>query len=126
MAPVFVVLVVGAQAVTLPQPRCDIVEVNHCYDHDGDHVLDQLIFWQWCPCRCRYVVQAWWLQDSCRIYYNHGWVVYVKGRRQGVRVRHLRETWTQYDPEVLNRRVLPRHMRSGVYYDPEVLVRDRE
>lgn len=92
---------------------CDVVEINHFYDDNGRLVFDQLIYWDWCDEAERYQVRAWRLlkcdsQRPIRNWRRGGYsALWFDGERLRL-VRHLsfRETWTQYDPELLERQLL--------------------
>lgn len=98
--------------------RVALVEVNHYYDEYGKHVFDQLIFYDWNEENGRYDVVAWRLikhdtmlptTDYDRGCYNVTWMDGDFPRL--VRVEQIRETWTQYDPELLERDALPESKR---------------
>src|SRR3990167_8176284 len=95
------------------EDRCDVVEINHFYDDNGRLVFDQLIYWDWSDAAGRYEVRAWRLLKSCN-------QIPMRDRQRGgyaavwhdgdqlrvVRHRSTRETWSQYDPELLQRPLL--------------------
>jgi hypothetical protein len=96
----------------------DLIELNHCFDEEGRHVFDQILFYDWSARDQHYHVRAWrMLKNPKQIPTRHavrgdyesvwydGWVL----RR--VRSTTFRETWTQYDPEVLARAKLPKELR---------------
>jgi hypothetical protein len=98
--------------------RVDLVEVNHFYDDVGRHVFDQVIFYDWSPGDCRHVVRAWrmvkkphqlpqrnWTDDTYTATWNDGEVL------REVRAATMRESWTQYDPELVEREYLPKEKR---------------
>lgn len=98
--------------------RVDLVEVNHFYDDVGRHVFDQVIFYDWSPADCRHVVRAWrmvksdsqlpirnWADDTYTATWNDGEVL------REVRAATMRESWTQYDPELVEREFLPKEKR---------------
>lgn len=99
----------------------DLVELNHYYDDCGRLVFDQLIFYDWCPYELRYQVRAWRLVKKT----SH---LPVKDRRTGeyvicwwdgkllreVRAKSFVETWTQYDPEMRERKQLQKDLRKGL------------
>lgn len=93
--------------------RCDVVELNHFYDDNGRLVFDQLIYWDWSDEADRYQVRAWRLlksdfQRPARDWQRGGFkAVWFDGERLRV-VRHLSfcETWTQFDPELIERQML--------------------
>jgi len=95
----------------------DLIEVNHYFDANGKHVFDQMIFFDWCnKSRC-YQVRAWRLikkpnqrpTRSNRKFYQVVWQDGEVIRR--VRTKFVRSTWTQYDPEVVERRHRRRNRR---------------
>lgn len=104
--------------------RVDVVEVNHLYNDMGEHVLDQVIFWDWCFTACRYQVRDWRLlrgaaSPSGRVccgpqrLWPFGWQVTLldDGGVRRIYARAVRETWTQYDPEMAERNVLEEQKR---------------
>lgn len=100
---------------------CDLVELNHFYDENGKLVFDQTIFYDWgYPVPARYNVRAWRLvkheSQLPHPYYGGGPRMYRALWLDGECNRLIyspsyRETWTQYDPELLEREVLPKEMR---------------
>jgi len=126
----------------------DRAEINHCYDENGALVLDQLLFWDW-DHQCRgEVCEAWvlikrrrepteeekqaWMRKSEFPFVAEwkglvprrapdGWVFDFTNRDvyYRVTVKTWRETWTQYDPEVVNRGFVPKKQRKG-FRKPEI------
>jgi hypothetical protein len=95
--------------------QADIVEINHHYDYDGRHVFTQSIWWELGD-DSEFVVIDWRmqkLQDLTPIPTRGGYLqVWEDGERiRVVRSRHYRETWTQYDPELLDRERIPKEQR---------------
>ena len=116
----------------------DLIEINHYVSHGGQ--LNQVIFWSRDP-DGEYHVRAWRLRskvvvarasssmvvtqseqgrNSQKVVTTHNdsqRVVIIWSKRGRVhRVTSPRwiETWTLYDPEVLDRRVLPKEQREGM------------
>jgi len=95
--------------------RCDVVEINHFYNDKGELVFTQLICWWWNG--ERYEVASWrMLKDDTDLPRRMGkrWrTVYdvLEGRMVIVESDDCRETWTQYDPELLDRELTPQHKR---------------
>jgi len=94
--------------------RVELIEVNHLYDERGQHLLDQLIFYEWSLERNRFDVRAWRKVTSTAHYPLRSWedgdyhvTWYDRGILRHVRAGAFRETWTHYDPEVLERKQLP-------------------
>lgn len=115
-------LITAALAIT-PIPdvlreSVDLVELNHFYDFDGRLVFDQIIFQDWSERDARYQVVAWRLAKTPDIlperdFARGGYAcVWVDGSVvRSVRARDYRESWTQYDPELAEREVLPKERR---------------
>jgi len=108
----------------LPATVCDtvdLIEINHCYDQRGQLVLDQLIFYDWSPRKSHYDVRAWRLLES-PIQTPRKDVAtgrYVAIWRDGkilrkVVAKNVRESWTRYDPEMVERRFLGRAQRRDL------------
>jgi hypothetical protein len=96
----------------------DLVEVNHYHDARGEHVFDQLIFYDWSSQKKRFQVRAWRLIKSesqlpRRDHRQGHWLVrwHDDGILREVTATSHRETWTQYDPELIERENLPQDQR---------------
>lgn len=107
----------------------DLIEVNHFFDEQGRHIFDQTIFYDWCPIQCRYNVRAWRLlkhpsQRPYRDWKGGGYVaVWHDGQLlRRVRSSSFRESWTQYDPELVERDFLPKEQRRDLHH-PRALAR---
>ncbi len=121
MFPMFLALM----SFTAPAPmantvadRVDLVEINHYHDDQGRKVFDQLIFYDWSNQRKRFQVRAWRLIKSDRQLprrdhrtndYRIRW--HDEGVLREVVASSQRETWTQYDPELIERAYLPQDQR---------------
>ena len=100
---------------------CDLIELNHFYDEQGRLVFDQTIFYDWGhPVEGRYNVRAWRLvkHPSQLPYpaYGGGPKMYLALWLDGERNRLIyspeyRETWTQWDVELVEREKLPKEFR---------------
>lgn len=97
----------------------DLIELNHFYDEHGRLVFDQVIFYDWSSADARYNVRAWRLVKNSAQLPQRDW----NGRgysamwQDGETIRHIysrsiRETWTQYDPELVEREYLPKERRK--------------
>jgi len=100
------------------ESHVDVIEINHFYDDNGRLVFDQIIFYDWCNENCRYDVRAWRLikSPSQMPTKNQKTGKYEAVWQDGdilrkVRCASVRETWTQYDPELLERDILPKDQR---------------
>lgn len=117
-----------ARHVTVDQ--VEVIEYNHFYDEQGRHVFDQLIFYDWSPRENRYQIRDWRLIKtvSQSPYYDVNRGLYLATWHDGLTLRQvraaaIRETWTQYDPELLERSVLPKEQRRELS-DARVLDRN--
>ena len=97
----------------------DLMELNHFYDEHGRLVFDQVIFYDWSNDDARYQVRAWRLvknpaQIPQRDWKNGGYfALWYDGEvLRYVRSKSDRETWTQYDPELVEREYLPKEQRK--------------
>ena len=103
----------------VPRDRIDLIEVNHFHDDQGRLVFDQVIFYEWSPEKGRHQVQAWRLlknsgQKPRRDYQTGEYVAsWLDGEMlREVRGRTMRESWTQYDPELVEREHLAKEKRK--------------
>ncbi len=101
--------------------RVDLVEVNHYFDRGGKPVFDQLIFYNWDSTAGRYNVVAWRLlktpgqfplRNPKNDMYYATW--YDGKLLRTVRAEDRIETWTQHDPETLERTFLPKSHRTDL------------
>ncbi|MCO6459244.1 MAG: hypothetical protein J5I93_28375 [Pirellulaceae bacterium] len=100
------------------EDHVDLIEVNHVYDAKGQHVFDQTIYYEWSNVEGRYQVLAWRLlkadaqiplRDWQRGDYQAVWKDGPVLRR--VRAPVVHHSWTQHDPELIEREFLPRDRR---------------
>lgn len=101
--------------------KVDLVEVNHFYDEKGQLVYEQLIFYDWSPTMNHFNVRAYRLLKSPvqfprRSRGNLGFVaVWQDGDvLRKIHAKTIRESWTQYDPEMLERDFLPKDQRRNL------------
>ena len=102
--------------------QVDLVEINHFYDDQGRLVFDQVIYYDWSPVHHRYQVRDWRLlktptQVPLRDWRDGGYVSEWEDFKQRnglrrVRSKSVRETWTQYDPELVEREFLAQEKRE--------------
>jgi len=97
----------------------DLIELNHFYDEHGRLVFDQVIFYDWYATESRYNVRAWRLVKNPSQLPQRDWAGggYSAMWQDGEQIRHIRsnsirETWTQYDPELVEREYLPKEKRK--------------
>ena len=114
------VVVLGINPVEdVARERVDLMEVNHFYDEQGRLVFDQVIFYDWSPEHSRYMVRAWRLEKNPTQLPERDWrdggyqAVWQDGEiLRRVQAASMRETWTQYDPELVEREYLPKERRK--------------
>ena len=106
----------GSESVV--RDSVDLVEVNHYHDARGEPVFDQLIFYDWSRQKRRFQVRAWRLIKSenqlpRRDHRDGHWLVrwHDEGLLREVTAESRRETWTRYDPELVERDFLPQEQR---------------
>ena len=97
----------------------DLIELNHFYDEHGRLVFDQVIFYDWSAADARYNVRAWRLVKNPAQLPHRDWSSrgYSAMWQDGEQIRYIysmsiRETWTQYDPELVEREYLPKERRK--------------
>jgi hypothetical protein len=104
-----------------PQPvAVDLVEINHCFNHRGEHTFDQVIFYTWSSQRKRYDVREWRLANRESMYpvwSRSRWLMrwHDDGVMREVVASAKRETWTQYDPEIKERKQLEQEQRLPLF-----------
>jgi hypothetical protein len=114
-----VVLMVGPEPVAVVE-HIDCLETNNFYDTDGRLVFRQRLHWRWNGRESRYQCEAWrmikdegnypvgnsltWVDDGCVI--------------RKVLVTSKQESWTQYDPELIDRARLPKESRTELTTPP--------
>jgi hypothetical protein len=98
--------------------RVDLIEVNHFFDDHGRHVFDQIIFYDWSPNAGRYNVRAWRPLKTPAQIPQRDWRTreFVAVWHDGTMLRKVqaatvRESWTQYDPELVERSFVPKEQR---------------
>jgi len=98
--------------------RVDLIEINHLYDQQGRHVIDQLIFYDWDSAARRFQVRAWRLlksddQHPRKSRSREDFVTTWRDQNVDRRVHaiQIRETWTTHDPEVREREMYPMEQR---------------
>lgn len=107
----------------------DIVEINHLYDENAQHVLDQVIYYEWDSTKDRFQVREWRLLKSAVQIPTRD----VRGEKSSlwhdgtvlrrVTTNQVRETWTQYDPELYEREFLPKDSRRRFKTSPQLFLK---
>ena len=99
--------------------QVDLIELNHFFDDRGQLVFDQVIFYDWCSSEGRFQVRDWRLIKSPAQIPRRNWrrgdflTIWHDGDLlREVRSKGIHETWTQYDPELVERQNLPKEKRQ--------------
>ena len=129
----FVLLLVGGvEQDFCVKDRVDLVEINHLYDLNGRLVINQLIFYEWDSASQRFQIRAWRLlktnsQLPRRCWEKDCYVCHWRDMNvmRKVYADNVRETWTTYDPEVLERNMFPIEQRTELSQPPEQITRAR-
>lgn len=109
----------------------DLIEINHFHDEQGRLVFDQIIFYDWSSADSRYQVRAWRMlktpaQIPRRNWRDGGFIAIWHDTQNGdvlrkVKAQTLRESFTQYDPELVEREFLPKEKRRDLRRVPTTL-----
>ncbi|TWU55757.1 hypothetical protein [Rubripirellula reticaptiva] len=104
------------------QQTVDLIELNHFVDDEGREVFRQLVFYDWSKTHRRFHVRAWRLVKHDNQLPTRHWSPdrhqcrwYDGGLLRQVSAPHMRETWTQQDPERVNRKLLPEDERVPLF-----------
>lgn len=109
-------LAIVPQSDALTQ-QVDAIELNHFYDDQGRPVFTQLLFWEWTNGE-RHLLD-WRLQKTAIQPRRtaDGWRLrFVDGEdvREIDTPNEPRESYSQHDPELLERERLPKELRAGL------------
>jgi hypothetical protein len=98
--------------------RVDLIEVNHVYDERGRLTFSQIIFYDWSAEDARFQVRAWRMLKTDAQIPHRDWatndfvaVWQDDGILREVHADTFRESWTQHDPELVEREHLPKERR---------------
>lgn len=98
----------------------DMIELNHIYSTNGQQFFSQIIFWKWYEDEGRYHARDFKLLESGDIdirrtkdgkVVEFRWFNRDQKVHRVVRSEHFRESWTQHDPERLDKEQLRESMR---------------
>jgi hypothetical protein len=94
----------------------DLIELNH-YTSSENYGFSQVIFWEFSPDKRCHIVRDWILASAivshpCKLNGGHECSVEVDGRKYKVRSKLFRETFTDYDPEMRNRKLHHESLRN--------------
>ncbi|WP_182867091.1 hypothetical protein [Stieleria mannarensis] len=104
------------------EAEVDLVELNHFLDDHGREVFRQVVFFDWSRKNRQFEVRAWRLvkhpsqlprQVDQSATYLVRWQ--DKSITRQVRAKSMRETWSQEDPERVNRALLPENQRRPLW-----------
>ena len=116
----------------------DMIELNHFYDPAGRHIYDQVIFYHLAPETGKYRVRAWCLVEdretlSRRPFRNPATgqvrVDWYDGEHKVLRRLAspiYRESWTQVDPERMDKRFLDERLRLSLVQGPQRIAAERQ
>ena len=100
----------------------DMVELNHFLDDHGREVFRQVVFYDWSDKNRQLEVRAWRLikhpsQLPRKKHRGDGYIVRWQDKfiLREVHARTMRETFSQEDPERVNRAVLPENERRPLW-----------
>lgn len=99
--------------------RVDLIELNHFIDKDGREIFRQVLFYDWSVTHRRYVVRAWRLVKDESLLPRRRWdpgvyecLWHDDGLLRRITAPVFRETWSQQDPERVNRQLLAEEARN--------------
>jgi hypothetical protein len=96
-------------------PRCELVEVNHFCEPNGNPIFTQLIFWDWCSEYSRWNAQGFTMITEWEVL-PQVLVITTKDKKEiHVGFKYFRETKTYYDPERFNLKLFPEKYRRKVW-----------
>ncbi|MCU0710128.1 MAG: hypothetical protein MUF23_17760 [Pirellula sp.] len=116
----------------------DLIELNHFYDPCGRHVYDQVIFYHLSPETGKYRVRAWCLVEDRETLSRRPLkdpstgivrVEWYDGDHKVIRrlESHIfRESWTQVDPERMDKRHLDERHRLSLVQGPQRVAAERQ
>ncbi len=114
----------GGQSPGTVHAEVDLVELNHFLDEHGREVFRQVVFFDWSRRHRQFEVRAWRLikhdaQLPRRVPGTNTYIVrwQDKSISREVRAKSLRETWSQHDPERVNRALVPENERRPLWDD---------
>lgn len=90
----------------------DVIEHNRFYDEHGALVFEQAIFKEWDG--ERHQVRDWRLVKPGFTMLPTGCLFWDGDRLRRVTAKQVQHSWTQYDPELTEREVLPVCQRKGL------------
>lgn len=116
---VLLLLLDSGREVKPTTEHVDLIEVNYKHDQ-GSLGYVQVIAWEWAEDYQRLHCVGWWIADKLGDYPAltiRGDYLAEKnlyGKQVTVRAPHIRLTWTESDPERLNKDLFPEKYRRGL------------
>lgn len=108
-------LLLGTVPLDIPvQDKFSICEHNHFFDEHGQLVFDQFLFKDWNKATCRFDVQAWRLDKGKAVKVGNSLLFYDGDTLRRIRFDDFQETWSQYDPECIDRQYFPKEQRRDL------------
>lgn len=112
----FLLLVIGSQIVR--QESCDMIELHHMHDAQGNPVFDQFILWDWNHEDSKYRVRTWRIANNGDRPEKRNGYWYINLPDQQLRrcfvAKHFRESWLQRDPERDDKQEHPENERKAL------------
>ena len=114
----------------LAEEVVDLIELNHFYDQQGRLVYDQVIFYERAPETGRFQVRAWCLVEDRESLnrrpvknqqtelYQVDWFDSDQRLHRKITSRLYRESWTQIDPERVNKKIHDERSRIAMAQSP--------
>ena len=122
---IFIVAAIAPNAhrrSNVTKAKVDLVELNHFLDDHGREVFRQVVFFDWSSDNRQFEVRAWRLikhpsQLPRPIGDDVGYLIQWQDKSitRKVIARSMRETWSQQDPERVNRQLLPENQRRPLW-----------
>lgn len=100
------------------QESCDMIELHHMHDANGNPIYEQIIFWDWHHDENKYHVRAWRIlttgerPERLNKYWRIRWN--DSGISRMFIAKHYRESWRQNDPERDDKREHPECLRIAL------------
>lgn len=124
--PFVLLLILTLPNETIVENTFDLIELNHYYNDEGKRVFSQYMMCDWSNEKKTFVCQIWLMQgeDVSHELTLNGvelllWDPKSKRRLHRIRAPAFTETWTQFDREVENRKILSPNERKGLVI-PEI------
>jgi hypothetical protein len=116
MCAILLLLAANIDLSTTLNDRVDLIELNHFYDDQGRLVFDQWLFYDWDNHHRQFIIVDWRLCKTndivMRNHHRRNYSLSFPDHKHRNALRKVTaggycETWTQYDPELVNREIVP-------------------